>query len=149
MTNEQNRTGAPESKEQLVAALESFRSKMEDYSEFLNSKAKYWGAFYWTTRSALIVFGISMSTDAINAIAWLSPAKPFLGLVVALITAFDVLCKSETKYKGFYKADDSARELKNSIALLIPRPEEITSEKIAQVESRYAEINKSLQNFIV
>ena len=137
------------SKQNLVAALDTFRAKMEEYCNYTMRKAQYWSAFYWSSRSALIVFGILTSTDALNTIPLLSSAKPFFGLAVALITGFEVLCKSETKYKGFYTANDSVRELKNAIAFLIPRPEAITSVKIADFENRYAEINKRLQSFIV
>ena len=78
MSNEPNQVGDRKSKQNLVAALDTFRAKMEEYCNYTMRKAQYWSAFYWSSRSALIVFGILTSTDALNTIPLLFRRSRFL-----------------------------------------------------------------------
>ena len=123
-------------------AFNTFMKDMADFSEDSYRKAKYWKAVWYGMRSGLIIFGILTTTDAVVTIPGLAFAKPYFGLIVALITAFDVYLQPETKYKAHYIANDEYDQLKKTVAFRIGAGTPVQSDDLIK---EYAEINKRLR----
>ena len=123
-------------------ALTEFKLSMQEYADYAYREAKRWKVIYWGSRSSLIVFGILTSAEAFGVMPVLALAKPYSGLIVALITGFEVFFQPETKYKAFYIANDEYDQLDKKVGLTI-LPGDTKAIKEAQKE--YEEINKRLR----
>ena len=126
----------------MADALSDFKASMQSYAFYAYGESKRWKLIYWVSRSALIVFGILTSAEALGAIPFLRPVQPYFGLMVALITGFEVFFQPETKYKAFYIANDEYDQLEKKVGLTV-LPGDMEAIKEAQKE--YEEINKRLQ----
>ena len=114
---------------------------------FAYKRVGFWGIIYYTEKSLLIIFSVLTSADAVEALPTiLTPtSKPIFAVLVLLITAFDVWLKPETKYKGYFQANDEYLELRDKVKLTVDDQDEV---KIAQALAEFKQINERLRAII-
>jgi hypothetical protein len=128
-----------------VRRLEEFTAELKAYEVYTFKRFRFWSQFYHIERSFLIIFSVLTTTDALNAIPLLSAFRPSFGVIVALLTAFDVWLKPETKYKGYYSANDEFEELVKKLKLMTNASDPV---ELKKVYTEYTEINKRLKSVI-
>ena len=110
-------------------------------------RSKLWKVMYYVEKSLLIVCSVLTSSDALNSlqklkIPNLEGTTALFGLGVLTLTAFDVWLKPETKYKGYYQANDEYYELQQYVSIFL---EEDNNEGIGQAYDEYKQINQRLR----
>ena len=105
-----------------------------------------WCVIYYADKSLLIVCSVLASADAVKSLQVLNfgdTAKlgALSALGVLILTAFDVWLKPETKYKGYYQANDEYHELQTFVQLFV---EPTDKEGIAKAYDEYKQINQRL-----
>ena len=105
-------------------------------------KAQFWKWIYYGTRSALIVFAVLTSAEALTTP--LKGTQPYFALLVTIISAFDSWLKPGAKYRAFYIANDEYAQLELNVSLLAPTDINAANDAAKQ----YAEINGRLSKMI-
>jgi hypothetical protein len=112
------------------------------------TKARLWMVVYIIIRASMIVFSVLTSADAVNAVTPLSSARPFFGILVALLAAFDAWLKPDLKYRIHYTANDTYTRLKRKLSR-VPKPDDPNDQsyprKLEQISDEFDETNKKFE----
>jgi hypothetical protein len=97
---------------------------LDQYVAYACKQTNIWRVIYYIERSLMIVFSVLTSADALNSLPYLTGYKSLFGVIVLLLTSFDVWLKPETKYKGYYQANDEYEDLRRSVKVLLKNGDE-------------------------
>jgi hypothetical protein len=127
-------------------SLGYLEKRIEDQGvAFAYKRVILWSIIYYVEKSLLIIFSVLSSADAVEALPKvLTPTKPIFAVLVLLITAFDVWLKPETKYKGYFQANDEYLELLDRVTISTTG----SKDQIENALAEFKQINERLRAIV-
>jgi hypothetical protein len=109
------------------------------------NRARIWAAIYYMTRSALLVFSVLTSAQALEVLTALKAGQATFALLVTLLTGFDSWLKPGDKYRALYIANDEYNALRQELEFIDATDKEAVAAKLEE----YRQIGLRLQKVVV
>jgi hypothetical protein len=114
-------------------------------SPYCANRAGTWAAIYYVTRSALLVFSVPTSAQALEVLAVLKGGQAVFALLVTLLTGFASWLKPGDKYRALYIANDEYSAQRQELEFVDAADKEAVATKLEE----YRQIGLRLQKVVV
>jgi hypothetical protein len=121
--------------------LGRLKADMDEAVQYAQGRTKVWSLLYYATRSALIVFSVLTSAQAITAFGGMDRLQAAFALAVTILAGFDSWLKPGDKYRAAYTAVDDFNQIRQKTEFIDPTDKA----RIAELLTEYEVLNGKLR----